>query len=184
MPRLTDSPSPKGLPSAITVSPRRRSSSRANLTALNFSPFFLGMILSKAMSILIWAKTGSTFINRAAGFIGQFHLDAGRPVDDVEIGQQIAVLGDDDAGAEAAAVLRPVKAQEKLLKRIARFDPAFGGDVDDAGHDLGHRFDHRIAADIGRLRPRAGGACEKRAPPPRRPPGVGGAAGKLVGFQP
>ena len=51
MPRVTEPPSPKGLPRASTVSPRSRSSSRANWIAWNFSPGG-AFSLSKATSLL------------------------------------------------------------------------------------------------------------------------------------
>ena len=50
MPRETEPPRPNGFPSATTVSPSSRSSSGANLTALNFSPGFV-LSLSSAMSL-------------------------------------------------------------------------------------------------------------------------------------
>ena len=50
MPRVTEPPKPNGLPKASTVSPSSKSSSSANLTELNFSPFFV-LIFKSATSV-------------------------------------------------------------------------------------------------------------------------------------
>ena len=60
MPRLTEPAYPKGLPKAMTVSPSKRSSSLANLTAGNFRPGDLS--LSKATSLAALSATRSASI--------------------------------------------------------------------------------------------------------------------------
>ena len=57
MPRLTEPAYPKGLPKAMTVSPSKRSSSLANLTAGNFRPGDLS--LSNATSLAALSATRS-----------------------------------------------------------------------------------------------------------------------------
>src|SRR5262249_48508193 len=70
----------------------------------------------------------------------QFELNAGRAMDNVEVGKYIAVLVNDNAGTEADGALAPgsagpaVKLAKQIVVPVVIFNDGFSGDVDDARH--------------------------------------------------
>ena len=152
MPRLTEPPRPNGLPSASTVSPSSRSSSRANWIALNFSPG-AGIELEQGHVALRVAGHHRRRIDIRAG--AELDRDLVRPPHHVVVGQQVARLVNDDSRAEAVlgigrlpAVIRVPELAEELLEGVPDMDDRLRGNVHHAGHHLLHGQHRRVAADV------------------------------------
>ena len=96
------------------------------------------------------------------GFVGEHDADAGGALDDMEVGEDVAVGMDDDAGAEGVLDLiagggwgteevpeehvEEIAAEPKAGIGVDPADHAFGSDVDHGGHSGFHRLDNGGAA--------------------------------------
>jgi hypothetical protein len=101
--------------------------------------------------------------------VGQLHLDLAGTVDNVVIGDEVAVLVDEEAAAQRVgrhahdvAQLRPVPEQVEAAGQLPACDELRGGDVHHRRLRLLHHLDRHGAAQVDRLRRLGGGEVGAR----------------------
>ena len=175
MPIVTVWPTPRGLPNASTTSPTRVASESPNGERREAG----GLHLQHGQ---VARRVGADDLRVESAAVGQVDLHLLRPVDDVVVGQHVAVGADDDARAEATFAVRPRVArrepeaaqERRQLARVERhrrrLDHPLGADGDDG---RGHARDHvGVPPDAPeprrRVPPRARPKTRRRVPSGRR----------------
>src|SRR5471032_1895761 len=160
MPMVTVWPTPKGLPMASTTSPTRACSAWPST-----------MTDSLPSDTLMTARSVSGSVpTTLAAAVRQRHLDVVGRVDDVVVGQNIAVGADDDARAEAGLLVVLVVAvmvavAEEFLEEGVAQQRMVAPPQRLAGHDVDHGRHGargRVAVGTGRRRA-ASGLHQRRA---------------------
>ena len=167
MPIVTVWPTPSGLPTASTTSPTRTASESPSVSVCRLVP---SIFSDRQIARLIRADD----LGLEAAAVGQLDVHLLGAVDDVVVGQDVAVGPDDDAGAQTAftplghlpaAPALPELVAEELTQSFGKFLADVANAPLRANRHDGrrHLLDHSgIRSGRERRRRRRGGGCHWR----------------------